>query len=88
VDLTDSGIRRADAVTDAAASPVPWFRFSAVRLLVIRVPGPVRQGMLALAAYLAVFIVRFGLPLVSHLGVPQLRQYWTDPNFYTWAMRW
>jgi hypothetical protein len=88
VDLTDSGIRQANAVTDAAASPIPWFRFSAVRLLVIRVPSPVRQGLLALSVYVAAFIVGFGLPLASHLNVPNLRQYWTDPNFYTWAMRW
>jgi hypothetical protein len=42
----------------------------------------------ALAVYLTVFVTVFALPVVSHLDVPQLRQYWTDPNFYTWAMRW
>ena len=46
------------------------------------------RGPLALAIYLAVFIAGFGLPLVSHLNVPNLRQYWTDPQFYTWSMRW
>ena len=58
------------------------------RLLAIRVPSPVLQGLLALAIYLAVFIIGFALPIASHMDVPQLRQYWTDPNFYTWAMRW
>jgi hypothetical protein len=46
------------------------------------------QGLLALAVYLAVFVTVFALPLVSNLSIPDLRQYWTDPNFYTWALRW
>jgi hypothetical protein len=50
--------------------------------------SPVLQGLLALAVYLAVFIIGFGLPLVRHLNVPNLRQYWTDPQFYVWSMRW
>ncbi len=45
-------------------------------------------GPLALALYLAVFIVGFALPVISQLNVPNLRQYWTDPQFYTWSMRW
>ena len=80
MDVTDSGMRH-DAVTDAASPPVPRSRYAVLR-------RPVPQGLLALAVYLTVFIVGFGLPLASHLDVPQLRQYWTDPNFYTWAMRW
>jgi hypothetical protein len=72
---------RHDTVADAASPPVPRSRFAVLR-------RPVPQGLLALATYLTVFIVGFGLPLASHLDVPQLRQYWTDPNFYTWAMRW
>ena len=55
---------------------------------VARAPRAVRQGLLALAVYLAVFITVFALPLVSNLSIPDLRQYWTDPNFYTWALRW
>jgi hypothetical protein len=61
---------------------------AAARLRAARAPHPALQGLLAFAAYLAVFVAGFGLPLVHHLGEPQLRQYWTDPNFYTWAMRW
>jgi hypothetical protein len=88
VDATDSGIRQVDAVAQAADSPVPQFRFAALRQLVTTVPRPALQGLSALAVYLAVFILRFGLPLISQLNVPNLRQYWTDPNFYTWAMQW
>ncbi len=80
MDVTDSGTRH-DAVTDSASPPVPRSRFA-----VLRRPAP--QGLLALAIYLTVFIAGYGLPIASHLNVPDLRQYWTDPNFYTWAMRW
>jgi hypothetical protein len=98
VDATDSGIRQVDAVPHdpvphvagprVAVSPIPAFRAIALRLPIARLPRPVLQGLLALAVYLAVFIIGFALPLISHLNVPQLRQYWTDPNFYAWAMQW
>jgi hypothetical protein len=52
------------------------------------VPGPILQGLLALAVYLAVFIVGFALPLVRHLGLPQVGQATVDPNFYIWSWRW
>jgi hypothetical protein len=48
----------------------------------------VLQGLLAFAIYLAVFAFGFARPLLGHLDVPQVRQDWTDPNFYTWAMQW
>ena len=51
-------------------------------------PPPALQCLLALAIYLAVFITGFGLPLIRHLNVPNLRQYWTDPQFYVWSLRW
>jgi hypothetical protein len=75
-------------VEHTAAESVPRFRFAAVRPLLTSTPRPALQGLLALAIYLAVFIVGFGLPLISHLNAPNLRQFWTDPNFYTWAMQW
>ena len=60
-----------------------------VRTLLAARPVPAAwQWAPALAVYLTVFVTVFALPVVSHLDVPQLRQYWTDPNFYTWAMRW
>ena len=73
----------------SAAAPVPSFRAVAWQLLAARVPRPAAlQGLLAFTAYLAVFVVGFGLPLASHLDAPNLRQYWTDPQFYTWSLRW
>ena len=53
-----------------------------------RVGGPVLQGLLALAIYLAVFVVGFALPLLRHLGLPQVGQATVDPNFYIWSWRW
>ena len=88
MDATDSGVRQVDDVPLIAVSPDPPVRFAALRHFVSRAPRPALQGLLALAIYLAVFIVGFALPVISHLGVPDLRQYWTDPNFYTWAMQW
>lgn len=99
MDATGSGTRQADqedsiaadsteagpSTPDEAAVPP---RDDTRRWRVLHAPGPAVQGLLALAVYLAVFITVFALPLVSHLGTPDLRQYWTDPNFYTWAMRW
>jgi hypothetical protein len=53
-----------------------------------RVPRPALQGLLALAAYLAVFIVAYAFPLLRHPGVPQIGQNQVDPNFYIWSWRW
>jgi hypothetical protein len=53
-----------------------------------RVPGPLGQGTLAFAAYLVAFVTGFGLPLARHLNQPNLRQYWTDVQFYAWSLRW
>lgn len=71
-----------------AVWPALPFQFTGLRSIVARVPRPVRQSLLALAVYLLVFITVFALPLASHPTVPQLRAYWTDPNFYVWSMRW
>jgi hypothetical protein len=77
-----------DAVTPDAVAPAPPSRFTRLWPSVTRVPPPASQGLLALAVYLAVFIIGFGLPLISHLNVPNIRQYWTDPQFYVWSLRW
>ena len=53
-----------------------------------RVPQPALQGLLALAAYLAIFILGYTLPLVHHPGLPQVGQAVVDPNFYVWSWRW
>jgi hypothetical protein len=88
VDATDSGAGHIAPVPHVAAPPIPSFRAVALRLLTARIPHPALQGLLAFASYLAVFVVGFGLPLASHLNVPNIRQYWTDPQFYAWSLRW
>ena len=85
VDATDSGARLAGPVPLVPATSASSLRAAASRL---RVTHPALQGLLALAAYQAVFVIGFARPLLGHLGVPQVREYWTDPNFYTWSMRW
>ena len=49
---------------------------------------PAWQGLAAFAAYLVTFVVAAGLPLLRHLDVPNLRQYWTDVQFYAWCLGW
>ena len=85
VDAIDSGARLAGPVPLVAAAPATPLPAAAARLSVTRTAP---QALLAFAIYQAVFVVGFARPLVAHLGVPQVREYWTDPNFYTWAMRW
>jgi hypothetical protein len=53
-----------------------------------RVPRPALQGLLALAIYLAVFIIAYAWPLVRHPGLPWVGQAQIDPNFYIWSWRW
>jgi hypothetical protein len=93
VDATGSGTRHADQEDPTAPASAPdeaaiQPRDATRRWRVLRAPRPVVQGLLALAVYLAVFITGYALPLLTNLGIPNLRQYWTDPNFYTWALRW
>ncbi len=73
-DKPDSGASRTATVPRIASAGQLAMR--------ARVPGPVLQGLLALAAYLVVFIVGFALPLLRHLGLPQVGQANMDPNFY------
>jgi hypothetical protein len=54
----------------------------------MRAPRPAVQGLLALAVYLAVYIVGYVGPLLSHLGVPMVAQTSPDPNFYVWSWQW
>ena len=88
MDAINSGTRQVDAVPDTAAAPDQPFRFTGPRGLFARVPGPAVQGLLAFAIYLVIFILAAGMPLVRHLNVPNLRQYWTDVQFYAWALGW
>jgi hypothetical protein len=85
---TESVTREGDEVPQTAVSPVPPDRFTAARRFVARFSGPVWQGAYAFVTYLVAFVLAAGLPLISHLNVPNLRQYWTDVQFYAWALGW
>jgi hypothetical protein len=50
--------------------------------------SPGLQGVVALAVYLAVWVIAEVFPLVLHPARPQLDQASMDPNFYTWSLRW
>jgi hypothetical protein len=54
----------------------------------MRSPRPAVQGLLALAVYLAVYLVGFIGPLLPHLDVPMVAQTSPDPNFYVWSWQW
>jgi len=86
VDATDSGIYHAEETPPRTESPIASARAAASRLTITS--RPALQGLLAFGIYLAVFIVVYARPVIGHLNIPDLRQYWTDPNFYTWAMQW
>src|SRR5215475_13391267 len=83
VDVTDSA-------PHIAVSPIAASRAAASRLraALAHPPGPVLQGLLALAIYMAVYIAWFALPLINNLNVPVVGQNQVDPNFYIWAWRW
>ena len=85
MDAIDSGTRLDGPVPPVAVASAIPLRGVAARL---RVTRPTRQGLLAFVIYQAVFVIGFASPLIRHLGVPQVREYWTDPNFYTWSMSW
>jgi hypothetical protein len=53
-----------------------------------RVPRPALQGLIALVIYVGVFIVGFGLALVSRLDVPRVGQNADDPNLFIWLWQW
>jgi hypothetical protein len=54
----------------------------------LRLASPVVQGAVALAAYLAVWILWQALPLVAHPWQAQLDPASPDPNFFTWSLSW
>ena len=82
------------AAPEAAAPPPPAAPAAGSsasplsRLRSARLAGPVLPGLLAFAGYLTVFVTVYGLPLASHLNTPNLRQYWTDVQFYAWSLGW
>lgn len=54
----------------------------------LRLASPVVQGLVALAAYLAVWILWRAQPLVIHPRQAQLDPASMDPNFFTWSLSW
>jgi hypothetical protein len=93
VDATSAGARHAGEAPGATAASAPPARSASGEMaralrVAARVPRPVPQGLAAFAVYLAAFIAVYGWPLLRHLNTPNLRQYWTDPSFYTWSMAW
>jgi hypothetical protein len=64
---------------EPAAAPAPaaiWYRRPAV------------VGLLALAIYVAIWLLTVGRHMVVNLGDAHLNQRSMDPNFYTWSLRW
>jgi hypothetical protein len=89
MDSAGSGVSREagkSRLTPVIAAPP--FETTAPGVLAACFRRPALERLAAFAVYLAVFIVGFALPLISHLREPNLRQYWTDPQFYVWSMRW
>jgi hypothetical protein len=54
----------------------------------LRLTSPVVQGVVALVAYLAVWILWRALPLVAHASQAQLDPHSFDPNIFTWSLGW
>ncbi len=88
VEATGSSIREAGATPDVTAPSSEQAAPAGSRPAAVQAPRPALQGLLAFAAYLAVLVLVYARPLIGHLNTPNLGQYWTDPNFYTWAMQW
>jgi hypothetical protein len=53
-----------------------------------RIASPALQGLLALALYLAVWLIAEAFPLLVHPGQAQLDQQNMDPNFFAWILGW
>ncbi len=53
-----------------------------------KIASPALQGLVALAIYLAVWVIAETLQLVAHPSLPQLYQVNMDPNFFTWILKW
>jgi hypothetical protein len=75
-------------VTPVVVRLAPALRSAALRSLIAGIRRPVLQGLLAFVSYQVAFIIVAGMPLIRHLTVPNLRQYWTDEQFYAWSLGW
>ena len=54
----------------------------------LRLASPAVQGLVALAAYLAVWILWRAEPLVTHASQAQLDPSSMDPSIFIWSLRW
>jgi len=72
----------------ASTATVPSATGAGQLVMRARVPRPALQGLLALAVYLAAFLIAYAFPLLRHPGMPQIGQDQLDPNFYVWSWRW
>jgi hypothetical protein len=86
--MTASEVDEPGPVAADRTAARPGIAGAAQAALRARTPRPAVQGLLALLAYLAVFIVLFASPLLLHPGTPQVGQGSVDPNFYVWSLRW
>ncbi|HEY1703167.1 MAG TPA: hypothetical protein VGG75_25985 [Trebonia sp.] len=79
-----------EVVADESGNGAEEARDPAVinRIAGLRPVSPALQGLLALVAYLAVFVFVFAWPLVRELGTPTVSQTSQDPNFYVWCWQW
>jgi hypothetical protein len=73
---------------NAANGKVAVPRIGRLGPFTVEVPGPVLQGIIALAIYLTVWLLGWALPLLLHPHTTMLDQVSQDPNFYVWSLRW
>ncbi len=85
--MTASEVDEPGPAADRTTAPP---RIAGVAQAAMRARGmrPALQGLLALAAYLAVFIILYAFPLLRDPGLPRVGQATVDPNFYVWSLRW
>ena len=74
----------------ARAGPVALPRIAGFGPFTIgtKATSPAFQAVVALAVYLAVWVITRAMPLVLHPDWAQLDQSSMDPNFYAWSLRW
>lgn len=75
-------------VTATVPGPGGARRLATRAAMRVRAPRPALQGLLALAIYLAVFIIGYVRPLLGHLDVPLIAATSPDPAIFMWSWQW